>query len=373
MKALKNLLFPHSLPEKEKEVIIKKKPKLKGNLHMFPEEIQIIIFSFVWPLCIECLQYELEFLSNRCYLCYMTSTRKTIYDLHMKFLGQENLPKYLPSDTYTYISEPEIGYSCRIKRVNSTNHRNVQCNYVYFNLGNHAEETFRDDSILVYHSFAVNINPDDINYVYFEVGGQTFDRIYGDIFDALYDLYDIPRVNDNGYTIIPFHMSKLGIELVKYHEIHIKIVIKPYRKCPLNNVNIQYSKQYAIGKHDELKEMLTYQIQNTGCRSEDEIVSDKGYYRANFVHPLLYILIEDDEETLELTINAYYPFTLKRIKKYKHVSLFQLAEHLRDFDHTINFSKVDNFRLKTNAKNVYSVTSQVVTCMMGMAGIRFSR
>jgi hypothetical protein len=55
-----------------------------------------------------------------------------------------------------------------------------------------------------------------LNKVEIWIGGQLFDTVHSKDFDRLYELYDIPKLSNNGENIIPIYFSKIGIKSLLY-------------------------------------------------------------------------------------------------------------------------------------------------------------
>ena len=239
----------------------------------------------------------------------------------------------------------------------------------YDNVPKFEEYGFEKEDNLVFSEFALNVPAELIDNVTIEIGRQQIERIYGEIFEVLYDLYELPKTNEDGDTVIPFYLSKCGVEKLQYHNIEITVKLK--EKIGNNKFYIKYKVQKTTSKHK--KEILLYQVHGPG------LYRNCGK-RMIFNHPVGYIIYMTDQNELELIINSLKDILkLKRVKKYvtasSTISLFAFADNLTDFDHFINFSRIDS-SLINNYKDstmYYCINTQPLRIMGGMAGLKFSK
>ena len=211
---------------------------------------------------------------------------------------------------------------------------------------------------LIAREFAINVKSELIDSIEIIIGVQRVERIFGDMFEVLYDMYDLPETNEEGYTIIPFYLSKFGIEKLKYHET--KVIVK-FKKAP-QEYELKIKLQHSIVTNP--KNILLHQIQKHEFGN-----------RLCINHPVSHFIVNGDLEALDLSFNGQDNIIIKRCKKYETCSLFSFVDNLNDYDHMINFSVIDNAIIKNHNKNLiyYCINIQILRSMNGMAGLKYSK
>lgn len=294
-------------------------------------------------------------------------------ELAKAFTGTETTYLDEEPEYYNFVGDHEIvSIPCVADKYGNIG-CNLSQNYVSGAPGYYKESELRapdttDSSfVLTCREFAINLEPEEIDNIYLEIGASRVDDVYGPIIEPLCDIYDIPRKNESGYTILPFNLSKIGMEYLDFHSI--KLYIRPVNKDPksFKKLNIQVKLQYAEKK--ESREFIYFQtLHTTSC------TYDKSVGRFNLVHPILYLLVEDDLDVLELSIHGRYTLKIERYKKYKDISVFALVDHIYDFKHYLNFSMIWDSRSNiVGEKNIYGIGCQVLRIMSGMAGMKYSK
>ncbi len=217
------------------------------------------------------------------------------------------------------------------------------------------------DTVVTFRLFATNIPVEFIEHIEFDIGGAQIETIEPKLFDVLYSIYSLPEQNENGYTVIPFYISKIGIEHLAYHNISIFIRLK--ENCD-ENFKIQFCEQYAININDR-RTRYYYFSNHVG-----------SYQRLLATRPVYYILIEDDVESITISdMNLYLTpgideLTLTRLKKFKHVSLFKIAQSLDDFKHSIEFNEICSARINIDKNiNMYAIQQMVFVTVSGTGGV----
>lgn len=221
---------------------------------------------------------------------------------------------------------------------------------------------------VLHTNFATTISLDFVEYFDLSIGGWVMDTVYVDTFEALYVLYDIPRKNKNGNSIIPFYLSKIGVVSLRYHTIRIEPHYHDY-----DNYQILYETDQTPCEDNEPCKYLIYQSQHQRYSVNDNLI----YF--NLI--VFYILVEDPEHTvnkLELRIQGD-DFVFYRNAVYGNQSAFKLI----DIDHAqggdpnrhISFHHFSNIRVLSKLKSptrITAINSQTFRTESGMAGLTFS-
>lgn len=273
-----------------------------------------------------------------------------IHELHKKY----SRPIYECNENdYEFIGESEIKEIDAVHYYNQLYICTISGHFPFAN----------KNTVVTARSFATNIPVELIDVASFDIGGLQIEKVEAKLFDALYSIYSIPEKNENEYTMIPFYISKIGIEKLVYHEI--KIFIRLKENVNINNIKVQFHLQDARGSYDVRKTRYLY---------FSYIIS--SYQRLPARRPLYYILIEGDVPEITISNMTLYKtpgideLTLSRSKKFKHVSLFKIAQSLYDFEHSIDFSEICSARLNIDeGVKIYVVERDVIVTTEGMGGV----
>jgi hypothetical protein len=204
---------------------------------------------------------------------------------------------------------------------------------------------------------------------------NRLDNIPIDIFDTMCHVYDIPTKNNDNFINIPSYISVSGCPGLTYHNLEFELVFnKEYSSknsiTELNKFYFKYDVHYSSRHETERNIYLTYQISSSYLYNKSP--------RIHFNHPVFYLLIKDPSlKTLKLRFNNNEVFiiNLERKSLIGDYSVFSFVDHLKDFDHSINFSRIDITEIMSDIKTnqIYSICSQEIAYANGMACIRFSK
>ena len=220
-------------------------------------------------------------------------------------------------------------------------------------------------------NFATNIAVENVRYFEIIIGGITIEIIYVDTFDALYELYGIPRKNGNGNTIIPFYLSKIGVTFLEYFVIKIKLEY---------NNSVRDTNFHLETDQTPLSELeFTSPRLNVIFQCED--YRWRNWNNIRFPMIVLYILVNDPElEKLELLLDNER-LCLYRDTVYGNQSVFKIID-INDFRNSsryINFYKVEDFKILTDSsksngdiRQITTIHSQVLTVRDGCASLWIS-
>jgi hypothetical protein len=247
-----------------------------------------------------------------------------------------------------------------------------------------------------------------IRYVELEIGGSRIDKIYGSIFDVLYEIHNLKyTVEYQGkgiyYYEIPLPIDALigskGIITLQYHEVRLYFEFMDQPKgTEIKEIDIKYNhimmeptKKFKDICPDRIVTAIT-QIQYTG----EEIISGgvpNFTYRLGFNHEtnLLVIFFEDQNnklieeeilDSIELDLDKNYLLGYKPKKLYNMPGKYfvPLTDEY-NYENAVNFSKVDREIIKLMFKEptmskiyCYIFGFNVNDLMVGrMAGIRDSK
>ena len=186
------------------------------------------------------------------------------------------------------------------------------------------------------------------------MGGQQIERVRGDLFPVLYDLYDIPSTNKQCITVLPFYLSKDGLTLcaLMFHEIRFVITLKS--DCSEEQLEKFYmttdvfEEKYIL---DDKKKLIMPDAPGgyTFFRCEDVYVYGMSECRTTFhamvSDPVFYFLVNRNVERIELELyimdEGSIKIQLDALKTVGKWTVFAFVEDLNDINHAINFSKVE--------------------------------
>ena len=239
-------------------------------------------------------------------------------------------------ETYNYTGQPEI--------TATRNKNNPKNNTPTF--ASSATKTTKTE-MMTAREFSINLEPEDIESVTIEIALCNIETIHGEMFNVLYDLYNIPRKNEENYTIIPFYLSRIGIKNLEYNDID------NYRKNKKKDyMKVQISKAVI---HNKPARMLVYQVQKN--------FNKKVLY---FCHPISHIIVMDNIDTLDLTINKNHRIKLKPDRKYPNCTLFSFKDAERN-EHLINFSMIKDAKIENETSgNIYAINKNILRFSGGM-------
>jgi hypothetical protein len=202
---------------------------------------------------------------------------------------------------------------------------------------------------VAYKNFATNVPIDLIESVYLlsNQGTMLYDTIYSNMFEALYNIYELPRTNKNGKTILPFYVSKIGIPHVKYGQIDLKINFK-------DDVDVYPNACIEADVHSYvITERHPYQILTFRC-----IPSWNSSY-LSYMYMQMYILVGDPEHKLDTFVIQLVGkddtkedrLVLYRSGIYGDQSVFKLCDlNITPNSNLINFCEIRKRNMKIISK-----------------------
>jgi len=228
--------------------------------------------------------------------------------------------KYQPSSQYNWLK----GEVKPLTVIPFTN-ENIQTHEILYN-------TTNTNTILQYNNkmcyeFAIN-SLDNIDKIELNLGGQTFGIMYPKIFKVFNYLFNIPEKKENGYFIIPFWFSKMGIPFCEYHNLFIHIRYNP----GYNQSILQYKTRNinALSKND------SYVLHTIGTPL---LYKQNG--RLCFNHPTSNIIIKTKLKEIIIVINKNEKLYLKSNKTIGDYNIFPISRSLKDYELMVNFSMID--------------------------------
>lgn len=204
---------------------------------------------------------------------------------------------------------------------------------------------------------------DNIEQINFTLGGQRISCIYPRFFECLWDIFDIPKYNENGYIIIPTFISKLGIPYCRYHDLVIEIF---YYEQPKEIPTVQY-KTKSLSNIDEniylSKTYLTYNLTYTSEKYSEILI--RG--------PVNTLIVKTTEPWYSLKFDKDIVL-FKKTKQIGDYGIFSivnindtLSEHYKliNFDVPLKITKVDKSEVAT-------ISTNGLGFMGGMGALLFS-
>ena len=180
-----------------------------------------------------------------------------------------------------------------------------------------------------------------IDRICLEVGRQLFESVYPEMFDCLYNLYDIQKysgVTDKN-IVIPFYCSKIGIPVCLYHHaVDIKIYFKKILQNNTHNhtenscVTIKYSTCEYTHNHNTPNN-LPYALYTVYWNTNTKIIHS---------NLLVYAFIV---ETTEPTISVKLNNDLLVMTRTQQIGKFGLFRVSHNYDNCINFNIKANPRM----------------------------
>lgn len=169
-------------------------------------------------------------------------------------------------------------------------------------------------------------------------GGQTIDEIYSESFDALRKIYDMDGE-------IPFHINKIGIPYLNWHQIRIEYEYKDAGYIDSNTHNM---------------EITYYDIPLPKLWTDITLLSFEVNYRA--------------EHIKENSINYTQNYTLKLNKKVYYIIIYapdiEVHNALLVFDDELLLLKKTH---QINGNNIYALTRDLTYDSFEVYGIDFHR
>lgn len=206
------------------------------------------------------------------------------------------------------------------------------------------------------YEFAIE-SLDNVEYIEIRSGNSRFGRIYCKSIKVFSYLFGIPEKNENGFFIIPFWFSKMGIPYCMYHDL---------------TTHISYHKSCSG------KSVIQYKTRDLGdlCQSDSYVChltdyDSGGSKRLSFNHPVSHLIVKTDKKSIKLTFNNKEELTLTRNKRIGEYRIFPISRDLEDYGLMINFSRIDNVESDESYDEIYSVYTQGARFMNGMAGLMY--
>lgn len=163
--------------------------------------------------------------------------------------------------------------------------------------------------------FAVNLPIEKFSKIELNVAGQVVDIVYRDSIPFLYDIYNIPKNNENGYNIIPFYFSNKILPSAIYSVFKLKFY---FETCQSVDYSIQVKTCTEISSKELLK--INY-FQNYKYTSEDTI-----RFPVSYIMSREDLIIDNKIFNLEKTIND--------------VHLYKVADDMNDIETYLDLTDV---------------------------------
>lgn len=214
----------------------------------------------------------------------------------------------------------------------------------------------------VIRNFSTTIPFDTIESVILEAGGQWLEKIDGDHFKVLQNVYQID--NDK----LPFYLGKIGIVGVEWHDIIIKFTFK-------SGVKTTYDWKVSFDVYSTLIDIPVDLYYQTQIFCNNRIVVN---------HPVSVICVKGYAKSINLDLtyaskdkSCKYFITLHKTEFVDGYSLFYFGNKLNDFEHMINFSRVDVAIIKCDESETipegFVISTQVLKIRNGMYGVKYSK
>jgi len=217
--------------------------------------------------------------------------------------------------------------------------------------------TFPVCSKKTYKNFKlIGVCPEDIECVYYQVGGQRINHFDYSLYRCLYEY------NNDNVVIIPFEF----VIPLKYHENKFLVILKSQKE-----IQLQYD-EYSNEKVDENFKGLYKIIQYQCDKLENDEFTRK---RINFNHPIYKLIFT-------LPDDSYMPqiFIMDEQLEYDNLTIIPFkdyAYYVYDLKGTLNFSMIDKSEiiLDKNSEfiHTYALSYQFMMYEDGMGGTLFSK
>ncbi len=234
----------------------------------------------------------------------------------------------------------------------------------------------------VFKDFSIDVPFDLINDVSLRLGSQIVECLKPEWFDVLHFAYEIEKTNGR----LPFYLGKVGLVGAVYHTIDIVVNLKVGMRrfsffTPIQpNFKMNFNKYTSLLSQTPTIEMVYYQTNR---------VSWGGRRLPTMNHPVTHLFIDDDLSHLELSVHGVGTsgiskvIILRRIKQIGCYSVFSFVSSLDDYEHTINFTRVDEvyiivdddhdfFTTNTSLNPVIAINRQILRNVAGMYGVKWS-
>jgi len=236
----------------------------------------------------------------------------------------------------------------------------------------------------------INIRPELVDFIDFNIGGQRIDRIYYQFYDVFVKEFfpDQDQIPDD-FFIVPCNYFINGIPTLRLHEMKLIIHLKEKISEKISEtVRFRYdtfkNKNHLIdndindindainNRPDKFKPVTHIFFQSQLQKEEPEsfkLNNELTSLMLYFNHPVNMLFIDGDicPDILEFVFDLY---NFKCPLTYKLGSI-----HVYKFGNFINFSRIDNARLLLlyPVRSINAIGIQSMRFMNGMAGMEYSK
>lgn len=191
----------------------------------------------------------------------------------------------------------------------------------------------------IYYNFSTNIPLQYIEYILVRNGNNIHSSTPKSLYETMYYMYDIPKKNPNGNTILPIYISKRGVSPKK------KIMIK-----------LLLSQDIPVNTEWDFEQTLEY---------VESPPQEPPYYYEKCLHPISFYLegnishfiVESNMNVYELMLDCKHKLVLFKEKQIGKYAIYPICRNLGDIGSIINFDKTKSYKLLTFLfkKEIYCV------------------
>ncbi len=215
-------------------------------------------------------------------------------------------------------------------------------NSVVVSTGNPYMHTTTEESVIC-RNFATDIPIEYIQYIIVLFDNDVYSSTIRETFDCLYYIYDIPKKNKNGNTILPIYHSKMGIDTKRESGKKITIKLLLSENCP---------KPFKFKFEQTVQVAPT--LQKLPCIFREIACHPISMYLGDTI---CYFIMESDKSIHELLLDNKEKLVLYKEKQFGRYSIYPVSNGLQDYSRMINFSKIKKVKLLTHfyEKGIYAI------------------